>query len=102
MNLFDMMQSLRPTPQKKRWVCDMAKRSATFKAKRIAKWGAVFAEYGGRAGTNVLAGHMGRGAPSILKSMYDLESEGLVFRAGVVLKSGPGKSQIIWEWRNAD
>ena len=103
MNLFAMLQTAtgsRHAPVVKR---DRTKQKATMAKKRLAKWGGIFAEYGGRAGTNILAGHLGRGGPSILRSMYDLEEQGLVRRAGYVLKSGPGKSQIIWEWiDNAD
>lgn len=75
-----------------------AKHKVSMEARSKRVWGAVFAAYGGRASTNVLAGHKGRSAPSILKSMYDLEKKGWVIRAGTVLKPGPGHSQIIWEW----
>lgn len=103
-SLFSMLQAAsggsRQAPAVKR---DRTKQIATMAKKRLAKWRGIFAEYGGRAGTNTLAGHLGRVNPSILSTMYDLEQQGLVRRAGYVLKSGPGKSQIIWEWiENAD
>lgn len=75
-----------------------AKRRATLEQKKRDKWGSAFKEHGGKAGTNALAAHIGRASASILKSMYELEELGWVRRAGTILKSGPGKSQIIWEW----
>lgn len=102
MNLFSMLQAASPSPHTRSTNRGsppaMVKRRAVMKAKRIAKWRDIFAVFGGRAGTNALAGHLGRANASILKSMYDLEAEGLVRRAGVVLKAGPGKNQLIWEW----
>lgn len=76
----------------------VARHKASMEARSKKVWGAVFAEFGGKASTNQLAGHKGRAAASILSSMYDLEAKGWVRRAGTVLKSGPGYPQIIWEW----
>ncbi len=75
-----------------------AKHKVSMEARSKRVWGAAFAEFGGRASTNQLAGIKGRSACSILKAMHGLEKKGWVTRAGVVLKSGPGKAQIIWEW----
>lgn len=98
MNLFAMLQSANGHAARQR-ADGRAKRRATLTAKKRAKWGAAFAAHGGRAGTNALAGHMGRAAASILKSMYELEELGWVRRAGTILKSGrPGNNQIVWEW----
>ena len=88
-------------PRKKRNIDEaarVAKQRATFAAKKKAKWSALFASFGGKASTNALAAHLGRSAPSILKSMHDCEGFGWVTRAGTVLKTGPGQPQIIWEW----
>jgi hypothetical protein len=74
------------------------KHRITMEARSKRLWGNTFAEFKGRASTNQLAGHKGRAAASILKAMYGLEEKGWVKRAGFVEKTGPGKSQIIWEW----
>lgn len=106
MNFATMLQAAAgissPLPTKKRRNIDeaarVAKQRATLAAKKKAKWSGLFAHFGGKAGTNALAAHLGRTAPSILKSLHDCEDFGWVTRAGTILKSGPGQPQIIWEW----
>jgi hypothetical protein len=75
-----------------------AKHKVSMEARSKRLWGNTFAEFGGRASTNQLAGVKGRAAASILKAMHGLEAKGWVKRAGFVEKIGPGKAQIIWEW----
>jgi len=74
------------------------KHKVAMEARSKRLWGKTFAEFGGRASTNQIAGHKGRAAASIIKAMHGLEEKGWVKRAGFVEKTGPGKAQIIWEW----
>lgn len=76
----------------------VAKHKAAMEARSKRVWGAVFGTFDNKASTNQLAGHMDRSAPSVLKAMHNMEAKGWVRRAGTILKTGPGKAQIIWEW----
>ena len=76
----------------------VAKHKASMEARSKRVWGDAFAALGGKATTNQLAGHMDRSAPSVLTAMHNMEAKGWVRRAGTILKTGPGKAQIIWEW----
>lgn len=85
-------------PKRSRGYYDKEKWKATLEQKKFEKWKGAFTALGGKAGTNALASHTGNTSCGVIKAMHDLEGRGWVRRAGVILKSGAGKNQIIWEW----
>lgn len=76
------------------------KRKNTMRRRRNERWAAWFAQFGGTASTNQLAGvsnYQKSSVGTMMRAMSE-ETPPLVRKVGEIEKVGRGPNQFVWEW----